>query len=95
MLDRVAQRRGAHNNASFISRSLVLSRAKLVYYKLFAYAYSVAGNRADVVMVNSSWTLGHIRTLWTGAGERTVVVHPPCDVEGFLTIPLTKSEQEG
>lgn len=87
MLDKVAQRRGAHNNAAFIARSSLLSRAKLVYYRLFAWAYGVAGNRADVIMVNSSWTLGHILSLWKAPG-RTRVVYPPCDVDGFLSLPL-------
>jgi len=88
MLERVASRRLAYNNASFISRSRILSHLKLVYYRLFAYAYGVAGNRSNIVMVNSSWTLGHIENLWTGTAGRVTVVYPPCDVRGFLSIPL-------
>src|SRR6218665_3186438 len=87
MLERVSQRTQTYNNASFISRSPLLSYMKLIYYRLFAYMYGVAGNRSDVVMVNSSWTFGHISSLWQADG-RTYVVYPPCDVHEFMTIPL-------
>lgn len=92
MLERVSQRHHSYNNASFISRSLLLSSLKLIYYRLFAYAYGVAGKRSDVIMVNSSWTYGHIQALWKSP-ERTHIVYPPCDVSEFLKIPLVKTDE--
>ena len=89
MLELVARRRGTYNNATFISSSRTLSYAKLIYYRLFAYLYGVAGKRTEVVMVNSSWTLGHILALWC-ATDRTHIVYPPCDVREFITIPLDR-----
>ena len=89
MFERVAQRRATYNNASFVSRSQTLSRVKVVYYKLFAWLYGIAGRRSDVVLVNSTWTFNHIVSLWQGR-DHTFIVHPPCDVQEFLSIPLTK-----
>ena len=34
------------------------------YWHVFAWMYSWVGGDVDVVMTNSSWTQGHIRTLW-------------------------------
>jgi alpha-1,2-mannosyltransferase len=84
MLSKVSDRRATYNNASFITRSRVLSGMKLLYYKMFAYIYGLAGSCANVVMVNSSWTFGHITTLWKK--DNVVIVHPPCDTKAFLNI---------
>ncbi|KAK6173177.1 hypothetical protein SNE40_016681 [Patella caerulea] len=91
MLEKVTQRKESYNNAGFISKSMVLSHTKLLYYKLFAYLYGVAGKRSDVIMVNSTWTYNHIKYLWQ-ADYKTGIVYPPCDVSEFLTIsPQAKS----
>lgn len=63
----------------------------MVYYCLFALLYSMAGSCSDLIMVNSSWTLDHILSLWR-APNRTSVVYPPCDVGAFLDVPL---EEDG
>ena len=84
MLSKVSDRRATYNNASFITRSRILSGMKLIYYKLFAYIYGLAGSCANFVMVNSSWTFGHIKTLWKK--DNVVIVYPPCDTEAFLNI---------
>ncbi|XP_035825053.1 GDP-Man:Man(3)GlcNAc(2)-PP-Dol alpha-1,2-mannosyltransferase isoform X2 [Aplysia californica] len=93
MLDRVTQRVAAHNNASFISSSPVLSRLKIFYYQLFAYLYGVAGNRANVIMVNSTWTYNHIISLW-GVPGKTHILYPPCDISEFMKIPLDSDEEK-
>lgn len=59
----------------------------MVYYCLFALLYGMAGSCCDLIMVNSSWTLDHILSLWR-APNRTSVVYPPCDVSAFLDVPL-------
>jgi alpha-1,2-mannosyltransferase len=84
MLSKVSDRRATYNNASFITRSRILSGVKLIYYKLFAYIYGLAGSCANVVMVNSSWTFGHIKALWKK--DNVVIVYPPCDTKAFLNI---------
>jgi len=91
MLDRVQRRHVDYNNSARVSNSATLSRLKLAYYRLFAWAYGVAGRQSDVVLVNSSWTYGHILSLWNAPG-RTFVVYPPCDVAEFLKIPLEQQQ---
>ncbi|KAL4229705.1 asparagine-linked glycosylation protein [Mactra antiquata] len=87
MLQRVSDRELSFNNASIVSRSALLTSIKLLYYKMFAYFYGVAGSRSDFIMVNSTWTYEHIKSLW-GVGDRTVIVYPPCDVSEFIKIGL-------
>ncbi|XP_059171882.1 GDP-Man:Man(3)GlcNAc(2)-PP-Dol alpha-1,2-mannosyltransferase-like [Physella acuta] len=93
MLSRVFQRVEAHNNASFISKSLFLSNLKLIYYKLFAYLYGVAGKRSNVIMVNSTWTYNHILSLWN-VPSKTHIVYPPCDISEFMSTPLVSDENK-
>jgi alpha-1,2-mannosyltransferase len=64
MLQRVRDQRPAHNNDDVIARSVTISAFKLVYYRLFASAYSLVGSYADKVIVNSSWTAKHISQVW-------------------------------
>eukprot|EP00727_Mastigamoeba_balamuthi_P010425 m51a1_g6004 hypothetical protein (476) ;mRNA; f:32358-33970 len=83
MLRNVSQRLSADsadssvvNNSPDIAASALRTRAKLAYYRAFAVAYGVAGRSASVVMANSSWTRGHIASLWAPGLPR--VVYPPC-----------------
>lgn len=92
MLQRVANRTEAHNNASFISNSTILSVAKLQYYKIFAYLYGMMGRRSDKVMVNSTWTYGHIKQLWK-IPDKTFIVYPPCNTSEFKKIQLSTKGQ--
>ncbi|KAK5847624.1 hypothetical protein PBY51_016737 [Eleginops maclovinus] len=91
MLSVVRERNPRFNNADYVSNSLFLSAFKVVYYCLLALLYGMAGSCSDLVMVNSSWTLDHILSLWR-APNRTSVVYPPCDVSAFLDVPL---EEDG
>ena len=52
---------------------------KLVYYWIFAIAYGLVGSLADLVMVNSTWTLNHIQSLWRFS-KQIYIVYPPCRV---------------
>uniref|UniRef100_A0A667XF18 GDP-Man:Man(3)GlcNAc(2)-PP-Dol alpha-1,2-mannosyltransferase n=1 Tax=Myripristis murdjan TaxID=586833 RepID=A0A667XF18_9TELE len=93
MLSVVRERNPRFNNADFISRNPVLSAVKVLYYCCFALLYGLAGSCSDVIMVNSTWTLGHILALWRSP-SRTGVVYPPCDVRAFLDVPLDEDEDE-
>ena len=87
MLSRVGGKTASYNNASFISNSRILSAVKLLYYYLFAMMYGMVGSCAQVVMVNSTWTYGHILSLWRKK-EQTSIVYPPCDTKAFMEIPI-------
>lgn len=80
------------NNADFISKNPVLSAVKVLYYCCFALLYGLAGSCSDVIMVNSTWTLGHILALWRSP-SCTSIVYPPCDVQAFLDIPLEEEDE--
>lgn len=93
MLERVSQREESFNNASMVSRSPALTWVKVLYYRLFAYLYGLAGARSDMVMVNSTWTYGHIKSLWN-IPDKTVIVYPPCDISEFIKIDLNKNRNK-
>ncbi|KAE9013147.1 GDP-Man:Man(3)GlcNAc(2)-PP-Dol alpha-1,2-mannosyltransferase [Phytophthora fragariae] len=76
MIAQVQQRDAGFNNDAAIAASSSRSRAKYIYYRLFAGAYSLVGRYCtDVAMVNSTWTYSHIKQLW---GKAPTVVYPPC-----------------
>lgn len=78
MLSRVRDQRPSHNNSAWITSSVAVSRVKLMYYRAFARLYGVVGGYSSRVMVNSTWTRGHIAALWKRSPPPTVVF-PPCD----------------
>ena len=89
MIGGVAKRTQSFNNASNISRSPTLTRLKLIYYRLFGRLYGFMGRRSDVVMVNSTWTHGHIRSIWSP--RQLYIVYPPCDTNSFEHLPIKRS----
>lgn len=89
MLKVVEDQTQAFNNAAWISNSIVMTKLKLLYYKIFSLLYSLVGNRSDVVMVNSSWTHGHIQAIWNP--KRLSIVYPPCDTDAFMTPTSTSA----
>ncbi|XP_050719946.1 GDP-Man:Man(3)GlcNAc(2)-PP-Dol alpha-1,2-mannosyltransferase-like [Eriocheir sinensis] len=93
MLNRIADRVESHNNRRIIANSTFFSLAKMVYYRLFAELYSLVGWSAQVVMVNSSWTHGHISKLW-GVNRRTHIVYPPCDTEQFKSLEIIPDSEK-
>lgn len=44
-------------------------------------------------MVNSSWTEGHINSIWK-CPLKTHRVYPPCDVEHLTKLPLQSDDQK-
>lgn len=81
----------SYNNRKIFVRYPALRQLKLAYYRTLAYFYGLAGRQADLVMVNSKWTQGHITALWNMEAH---VVHPPCDIESFKAIAPKRSASE-
>lgn len=61
------------------------------YYRIFARIYSWCGSFADVVMANSSWTKGHIDSLWRTDAD---IVYPPCDTDRLNEYGLDGRKQK-
>lgn len=93
MLNRVRDRTALYNNDIRISRSFLLSMAKVWYYRALAQLYGLAGRCAHLAMVNSSWTRAHINAIWR-IPNRTVLVYPPCDTLTLQALPLERLPQK-
>ena len=92
MLALVTSRQASYNNRAGIGRSKVLTSIKVGYYRILALLYGFVGRRSDVIMVNSSWTYGHIKDIWNC--DNINIVYPPCDCKMFLKVPSNRSEEE-
>ncbi|KAL7439001.1 hypothetical protein ACHAXH_005469 [Discostella pseudostelligera] len=91
MLSLVWARRPSYNNNTQIAANPIVSYVKLVYYTIFAIGYGMVGSLADLTMVNSSWTKGHIQQMWKLAGK-IHILFPPCDTKSLKYLPLSKRE---
>jgi len=87
---KVANREASYNNSDLVAKNPVLSSAKLIYYRLFAWTYAKMGSISSLVFVNSSWTEGHINDIW-GVPDRTVRLFPPCNTATYLKITGPRS----
>jgi len=92
MLDRVRTRAVGVCNDDAVARSALKSWVKLIYYRCFAFLYGIMGAFAEMVMVNSSWTRGHIDSLWKIPKQRICTVFPPCDTAVLADLPLERSK---
>ena len=91
MLEQVNSQVMTHNNAAWISRSKLFTKIKSLYYKCFASVYGFVGRRNAVVMVNSTWTHGHIAELWHP--QKLFIVYPPCDTSAFQHLPIERPKK--
>ncbi|TPX37982.1 GDP-Man:Man3GlcNAc2-PP-dolichol alpha-1,2-mannosyltransferase [Synchytrium microbalum] len=91
MLKKVESRVEDFNNVSRIAGSGFLTRLKLRYYQVFAMIYGHVGSYADLVLVNSTWTLDHVNAIWN-VPERTSIVYPPCDFNSLQALSTDKRE---
>lgn len=91
MLSLVWQRRPSYNNNSQITTNPLITYVKLAYYIIFAICYGLVGSLADLTMVNSTWTKGHIQYLWKLAGTINIVF-PPVDTNSLKDLPTAKRE---
>ncbi|XP_059622771.1 GDP-Man:Man(3)GlcNAc(2)-PP-Dol alpha-1,2-mannosyltransferase [Phlebotomus argentipes] len=93
MLRRVQARTLSHNNKNYVARNPFLTWIKLFYYRMFAKLYGLVGRCADIVMVNSSWTEGHINSLWQ-IPLTTHRVYPPCEVSDLKKLQFLGNDAE-
>lgn len=92
MLDMVENGSIAYNNSYRIFAYSTLKRLKVYYYKAFSMLYGWAGKCVDCVIVNSTWTYGHIKAQW---GRSDIhIVFPPCDTAGLKTFPMENREMQ-
>ncbi|KAF9262849.1 glycosyltransferase family 4 protein [Marasmius fiardii PR-910] len=98
MLRRVQSRQRGHTNSSAISSSSILSLAKLIYYRLFMYYYSLSLQSAVFLMVNSSWTKNHVDSILRHSDPLIDFLHfisPPLLIFRYLAsqnaTPVTSS----
>jgi alpha-1,2-mannosyltransferase len=92
MLNLVFERRPTYNNDANIASNSAKTRAKFIYYTLFAKLYGWMGSFASLVMVNSQWTQDHINEIWK-IPQRTSVVFPPCNVSDYKSLALSPRTQ--
>eukprot|EP01126_Amoeba_proteus_P006316 TRINITY_DN12204_c0_g2_i1.p1 TRINITY_DN12204_c0_g2~~TRINITY_DN12204_c0_g2_i1.p1 ORF type:complete len:354 (+),score=60.14 TRINITY_DN12204_c0_g2_i1:425-1486(+) len=89
MIKKVSVKDSDFNNDSSISQSNLKTSLKLVYYRAFAIIYRFVGSFASLVMVNSTWTRNHIRSLW---GCEPHLIYPPVDCASLQELPLSPRE---
>lgn len=92
MLSLVWDRRPTYNNNAAIAKNSAITYAKLIYYTMFAICYGFVGSLSSLTMVNSSWTMGHIRSLWRYS-TTIRVIFPPCDTTSLEDLQLASREQ--
>ncbi|XP_017787167.1 PREDICTED: GDP-Man:Man(3)GlcNAc(2)-PP-Dol alpha-1,2-mannosyltransferase [Nicrophorus vespilloides] len=90
MIEKVSSRRSMYNNRSYIAKSPFLTYGKLVYYRMFAAAYSFAGQFCDLTMVNSTFTMEHLTVLWN---KPMHLIYPPCDVSHLVKLPKDEAKK--
>ena len=93
MLNKVKSQTNSFNNNSIISNSSLLTNGKVLYYRVYGYLYGMAGSKCDVTLVNSSWTKGHIDTIW-GLKANAQILYPPCDTNTFAGLDLVRQRPE-
>ncbi|CBQ72408.1 related to ALG11-required for asparagine-linked glycosylation [Sporisorium reilianum SRZ2] len=91
MLARVSARQAGHTNDARTANSALRTRAKLVYYRVVARAYSWALRRADAVVGNGSWTRAHLAQLMRRSDVG--VVFPPCDTAEMEAFGLQRESR--
>ena len=64
-----------------------------IAYDVIFILISLSYRSCDVVMVNSSWTRGHVADIWKSTDIHTV--YPPCDVTEFGCCPDGRNPATG
>jgi alpha-1,2-mannosyltransferase len=88
MLQKVREQRSDFNNSQAISKSPILSKAKLAYYYIVFIIYKIIGRFVDFAQANSTWTHEHMKKIWPSlhnSGKLTKL-YPPCTVDRLLVL---------
>ncbi|VDN01160.1 unnamed protein product, partial [Thelazia callipaeda] len=85
MINLVKCAEASYSNSRWIAQNRFLTYLKLMYYRVFAILYWLAGICSNLVLVNGTWTRDHIVSLW-GIEDRTYLIYPPCNVDNLLRI---------
>ena len=95
MIQKVREQKADFNNSQVISKSPLLSKAKLYYYIIVLKIYKLIGRAVDFAQTNSSWTHDHMSLIWTNLAkkDKLVKLHPPCTVDPLLNIKKPDSSQ--
>lgn len=91
MIQAVDERKQAINNSGIVTRSDLLKKLKLSYYRMISFIYGYCGSCCSVALVNSQWTMDHMIRLW-----RTVEIHkvyPPCDIQNMGKLDIKQERQ--
>jgi alpha-1,2-mannosyltransferase len=82
-------------STDMLNRLPGISLLKILYWRLFAYAYAYVCQQMDVLMTNSTWTRAHMEQLTGKRASRGEirVIFPPCDMRTLVTLPLTPREK--
>ncbi|KAH9000600.1 mannosyltransferase [Lactarius hatsudake] len=91
MLARVEARRTTYANSDAISSSTLLSRGKLMYYRLFMYHYALALRSSSFLMVNSSWTKNHVDAILAHSDPLLDFIHLPLTFIGGLALSIVRA----
>ena len=95
MIQKVREQKADFNNSALISKSPLLSKAKLFYYILVFHAYKLIGRAVDFAQTNSSWTHNHMSLLWPNLAkkDKLIKLYPPCTVKPLLDIKKPDSSK--
>ena len=95
MFTRVSSRSSHLTNSTLISRSLLLTQLKLLYYRIFSLSYRFSLSRASLIWVNSTWTKNHLTSLLLGGDVKKIhLLYPPCDTTSLTSLPLTGAQRD-
>lgn len=72
-------------NISFTSIYGIKQFLKYLYWRIFMWIYTFVGDYVDITLTNSTWTNNHIKSIWSG-GKDITVLYPPCSTEKFIEL---------
>jgi alpha-1,2-mannosyltransferase len=80
-------------STDMLGRVSGISIGKQLYWRTFAFLYGYVCRQMDVLITNSSWTMGHMERL-TGKKDGEIrVIFPPCDTVALKNLELSRREK--
>lgn len=71
------------SNATLYTSHFYLQWLKVIYYYLFMQFYRFLGQYPHLVFTNSTWTDGHIRSIF--CPRKSIILYPPCPVRELVS----------